>query len=663
MNFRQISFLREKIKRFQDSLLSSKKEEIDFFEFIKFIFSNVKGPHLVKHTFDVAKISLFIAQEFNLSGLERSILYWASILHDLGKVHMPDEIILSPHRVTEEEYTIIKMHPRISKEIASAIPVFRQEFPVNNLPVKITDIVLYHHERIDGKGYFGLKQTEIPYLAKIIAVADAFAAMTDATRRFNKSRSSTIENVIARMKYDCGTYFDTEIVEVFEASLKKYGNNINPDIDDVNEIFSKNNSGNSLPLIKITELFSFIERFIDKQREITISINNKSYVLTEFAEWYIINQRPDTAYITIYEGEKEKELAAVTQKKRTMSQEEVFHNLQFQEKDLKHAYSFMEEIGDKFLFTELNLTQEAFRKKLNRFGSFTKDEFRVFLEDNLVGHEKIKDTQDYLEKFFLTEEMIKEIDPGVFSVQNINIIKTNEPNSSFDLQKGLEFLETNYVENVEVKRELILKKWEEVKEQTIVYNKNESLPSDKIIDDETLLKIARFIDYIPKINFRGVDLLKLEYLIEGVSGVYFSKEKDLNSSEIRKALFFYYLIEMTVLLDKYYMHKDVVYSSEMIYNTLIRIKELFLELKKTLNLLIFKFDHKKRSFLFSDLHKKWHLVDIILDFYGTNGSIGFVLDKHTDSKERRALLSWLKNNKKFINPVVLDEFEEILDKQ
>lgn len=665
MYFKQISFLSNKINKAHALFFDYNKKEINFLEFIKFIFSNIKGTHLVEHTFYVAKISLLIAQELGLSPLEQSVLYWASVLHDLGKVHMPDEVIMSPHRLTNEEYVVMKMHPAISREIASQIPVFNQEFLISGRKIKVIDIILYHHERIDGKGYFSLRGAEIPYLAKIMAVADAFAAMTDQTRRFNRGRSALTEEVITRMEKDSGTQFDATILAIFKISLDKYNNKIEPNLYAINEIFKVHN-GQEKSMIKHSDLFSFIEKFVNKKRMIDVTVNNKKYTITEIEEPYIIDQRPDNAYIMIHE--KEKELAVITQKKYLMSKEEACKCLQFEEADFKKAYSFMDVKNNKFFFASLNLTTAGFNEKLNMFGSFTRDELRVFLEDNLrLTSEEMKKNQEKIENLLIEKKLIKEINPGVFSLQNIDMLTVSELRGVIDFRKMLSFLTANYVKNVEVKRELILKKWLDVKNKTITYLKNETLAVGTTIDDETLFKITPLIDYIPKINFRGVNLLKLKYIIEGVSGFYFSKEKFnyLKSVNLNESLILYYFIEMTVLLDKYFVNlqnKNIFYSAEKIYETLVIMKQLFPSMKKTLNLIISKFDYKRKKILFSDVFKKGRMIDIIADFYGTNGSIGFIVNNHVDSRERTAFFLWLKNNKELINPSILNEFEKIIDK-
>jgi len=105
----------------------------------------------------------------NADAESRESLVIAGRLHDIGKIGVPDSVLLKPDRLSREEFAIIKEHPKIGASILGAIPSMRPLLPV----------ILHHHERFDGKGYpDGLKGTEIMLWARMTAVADTYHALT-----------------------------------------------------------------------------------------------------------------------------------------------------------------------------------------------------------------------------------------------------------------------------------------------------------------------------------------------------------------------------------------------------------------------------------------------------------------------------------------------------
>lgn len=134
----------------------------------------------------------------------------AGLFHDIGKIAVPDSVLLKKASLTQEEYEIIKNHPGLGYRILSAISSYQE----------IAPIVLSHHERIDGKGYpNGLSDDQIPEESKIISVADAFDAMT-SHRRYRENL--TLEQAIDQLVQGKGTQFDQRIAEVFIEILKNY---------------------------------------------------------------------------------------------------------------------------------------------------------------------------------------------------------------------------------------------------------------------------------------------------------------------------------------------------------------------------------------------------------------------------------------------------------
>ena len=161
------------------------------------------------HCERVANISLAIAKEMGLDSKELNTLEFASILHDIGKIGISSSILNKEGRLTEEEFEIVKEHPGIGYEILSDV-----EFLYDSRKV-----LLQHHERIDGKGYpQRLYGDNIVQLAKIMAIADAYDAMTSSRpyRKIPLTKEQAIEELI-RGK---GTQFDEGIVDYFIDLLK-----------------------------------------------------------------------------------------------------------------------------------------------------------------------------------------------------------------------------------------------------------------------------------------------------------------------------------------------------------------------------------------------------------------------------------------------------------
>lgn len=164
---------------------------------------NLKYDNEQIHTERVSQYSVAIAKEMGYSEAEVENIKTAAILHDIGKIMIPPEILSKPTRLTEEEFSIIKKHPETSYQILKSVDEYST----------LANYVLYHHERIDGKGYpEGLKGDEIPVISRIISVADAYEAMT-ATRPYQKQKSK--DEAITELVKNSGTQFDSEIVKVF----------------------------------------------------------------------------------------------------------------------------------------------------------------------------------------------------------------------------------------------------------------------------------------------------------------------------------------------------------------------------------------------------------------------------------------------------------------
>ena len=163
---------------------------------------DAKDVYTRGHSTRVADYARMIAEKADLSENEVDQVYFAALLHDVGKIGIPDEIINKPGRLTSEEYMIIKRHPVIGSHILSAIT----ESPYLSIGAH------YHHERYDGHGYpDGLVGEEIPVIARIIAVADSYDAMT-STRSYRVPFDQ--KRVREELVKETGRQFDPKFAEI-----------------------------------------------------------------------------------------------------------------------------------------------------------------------------------------------------------------------------------------------------------------------------------------------------------------------------------------------------------------------------------------------------------------------------------------------------------------
>lgn len=161
------------------------------------------------HSENVAMLSSKLAKKLNLSKSEQDEAYWAGLVHDIGKILIPDAILNKQTRLTEDEFEFIKKHPVWGYETLKSF---------ENLSVIASD-VLYHHESWDGKGYpNGLKQKEIPLISRIISIADSWDAMT-SKRAYRKPLK--FEDAIRELSSNAGKQFDPEFTEVFIKMMKQ----------------------------------------------------------------------------------------------------------------------------------------------------------------------------------------------------------------------------------------------------------------------------------------------------------------------------------------------------------------------------------------------------------------------------------------------------------
>ena len=162
-----------------------------------------KDPYTRGHSDRVSEYSVLIGKKLGLDEKTLHILKIGGLFHDIGKIGIPDSILLKESKLSDEEYSQIKNHPMIGVHMLGDAAIFTDILP----------IVKHHHERYDGRGYPSqLVGDDIPYVARIAAVADTFDAMT--SKRSNRD-SLPIDVVRAEIERCSGTQFDPNIAKVF----------------------------------------------------------------------------------------------------------------------------------------------------------------------------------------------------------------------------------------------------------------------------------------------------------------------------------------------------------------------------------------------------------------------------------------------------------------
>lgn len=200
-----VTFLKKRIEKLTKSGRQNIIESIH--AFAKTI--ELRDHYTGEHAESTVRYATAIAKSLNLAAEEIENIRQAAVLHDLGKVGISDRILHKRSKLTEREFDEIKKHPQIAADIIRPIQFMHDIVP----------LVLYHHERWDGKGYpAGLKAEEIPIGARIIAVADVYQALT-SNRPYRKAFPKL--KALKIIKEGAGTQFDPRIVELFLKYIKR----------------------------------------------------------------------------------------------------------------------------------------------------------------------------------------------------------------------------------------------------------------------------------------------------------------------------------------------------------------------------------------------------------------------------------------------------------
>ncbi|MCF6097230.1 HD-GYP domain-containing protein [Thermovorax subterraneus] len=168
-----------------------------------------KDPYTKGHSERVAKLAVAIAEELKMDNDLISNLHYAALLHDIGKIGIPEPILNKPCKLSEEEFEKIKVHPELGANIVKKVDFLLQA----------SFFIRYHHERLSGSGYpEGLKGEEIPLGAQIIAVADVFDALT-TDRPYRKAM--TVEEALMEIEQASGVDFRPDVVRALKRVLEK----------------------------------------------------------------------------------------------------------------------------------------------------------------------------------------------------------------------------------------------------------------------------------------------------------------------------------------------------------------------------------------------------------------------------------------------------------
>ncbi|MCK5201072.1 MAG: HD domain-containing protein, partial [Spirochaetales bacterium] len=185
--------------------------------------SDYKDPETGAHIVRVSCYSRLLSESLGQSEALQDLIFYAAPLHDIGKLGIPDSILLKPGKLTSKEFEIIKTHTTIGFKILAN--------PSSKYLKAGAVIAVSHHEKFDGTGYTkGLKGDEIPIFGRIVSIADVFDALT--TKRPYKD-PWLFEKVVGQLIEERGRHFDPEIVDLFMENIskvKKIYDNENPGV-------------------------------------------------------------------------------------------------------------------------------------------------------------------------------------------------------------------------------------------------------------------------------------------------------------------------------------------------------------------------------------------------------------------------------------------------
>ena len=194
-------------KMYQDKLFSAKSREKHFLEAFRIILAE-RDPHTSDHAQRLQELALSLGKRVGLTEYQLGNLKLLALLHDMGKIGIPDSILFKTYILTHSEWEKMREHSRIGYRMAKNIPDF----------APIAQEILHHHEHWDGTGYpDGLKGEKIPFLSRIISIVDAYDVM-QSRRPYKGAISKT--KALKEIKRYAGTQFDPQLVEIFLKLIK-----------------------------------------------------------------------------------------------------------------------------------------------------------------------------------------------------------------------------------------------------------------------------------------------------------------------------------------------------------------------------------------------------------------------------------------------------------
>ncbi len=198
----QMNLIKEINEELKDANERLEKAYMESIETLRYTVE-AKDPYTRGHSDRVSEYSVLIGKYLGLPEEDLKILRIGGLFHDIGKIGVPDSILLKTEKLTDDEYSEIKNHPSIGAHILSNASIFKDIIP----------IVKHHHEKYDGNGYPSkLKGEDIPLFARIAAIADTFDAMTSKRTYRDSLGLDIVKSEIERCK---GTQFDPKLADIF----------------------------------------------------------------------------------------------------------------------------------------------------------------------------------------------------------------------------------------------------------------------------------------------------------------------------------------------------------------------------------------------------------------------------------------------------------------
>jgi HD-GYP domain-containing protein (c-di-GMP phosphodiesterase class II) len=191
---------------YQDKPLDSRSARSSMIVFFQKVLDE-KSAETMEHGRRMQDLVKEIGNRLGLSSVEQREMNLLAVLHDIGKIAIPTDILMKPSCLTKNEWEMMKRHPEIGERIARSVPDL----------VSIAEAILAHHERWDGTGYpQGLAEKQIPLFSRILAIADAYDVMING-RVYKKAINH--REAVEEIKNCAGTQFDPELVKPFVEAL------------------------------------------------------------------------------------------------------------------------------------------------------------------------------------------------------------------------------------------------------------------------------------------------------------------------------------------------------------------------------------------------------------------------------------------------------------